>query len=316
MNEAITDGLLRALMTNLRMKTANIGLAALVVLDVPLTIAVIHHGRGPDVSPTVAASSALSSTPTPASSGAVDPSSAYRRSALLLSFSSKTAGWRAQLGCHRSAHLAATTDGGSHWSRITSPARHVLRINQSSATSGWLIGADASCAPAFFSTSDGGQTWLTAAGLGQAWVVLGRRLRLPSGQLVDPCPKLERLVGVTGADVRTAVADCGSGLRVTTDGGTTWRRAGRFDGTGQLAAVALEPAGGGRGVALLAGAEGCVGLVVERTTDAGRGWRGGSCLSELETPAAVALAPDGSGYAVSGSKSATTVDGGRAWVPG
>ncbi|HVT66026.1 MAG TPA: hypothetical protein VHD81_12810 [Mycobacteriales bacterium] len=316
MNEAITDGLLRALMTNLRMMTANIGLAALVVLDVPLTIAAIHHGRGPDVSPTVAASSALSSSPTPASSGAAAPSSGFRRSALLLSFSSKTAGWRARLGCHRSSHLAATTDGGRHWSRITSPARHVLRLNQSSATSGWLIGANASCVPAFFSTSDGGRTWLTATGLGQAWVVLGRRLRIPSGQLVDPCRKPERLVGVTVADVRTALADCGSGLRVTSDGGTTWRRAGRFDGTGQLAAVALEPAGGGRGVALLTGAAGCAGLAVERTNDAGKRWHGGPCISGLGTPAAVALAPDGSGYAASGAKSAVTVDGGTTWASG
>lgn len=308
-------------MRKVRLLSANVGLAALVAIDIPLIAAAVHHGHGPAVEQpaatavTVADSSTSTSPspPTPADSGRVVPTVTRHQPTLLVSFSGADSGWRARAGCKRAPHLASTTDGGHTWQPLHAPAAHVLRVTETGAGAGWLVGADASCTPAFYSTVDGGQTWAAGTGLGQAWAVIGRRLRVPDGAVARPCGK-GRAEVVAAATVGTAVLQCSTGLVTTTDGGTSWKPVAAFPDGGEPVAAALVPGSDGTGVALLTGADGCGGLAVVLTTDAGKGWTSGPCLSGLAGPAAVSLAPDGSGYALAGKKSVRTADSGKTWT--
>ena len=304
-------------MRKARLFSANVGLAALVVLDVPLIVAAVQHGHGrADAAPvaTVAVADASASASTPTESGSVVPRVGHRSKSLLLSFSGASDGWRAHPGCKVSPHLAATTDGGRSWEPLSAPVPHVLRINRTGPAAGWLVGADASCAPAFFSTADGGKTWAAGTGLAQAWVVIGRQLRLPSGTISRPCGKGAALELVTPASVPVALVQCESGLLTTTDGGESWRPVAAFPYGGRAVAAALMAASSGRGVALLSGATNCAGVAVVRTQDAGEHWHGGTCLASLQPPIALTLAADGSGYATGAGGVARTQDAGKTWA--
>jgi hypothetical protein len=297
-----------------RLFTANVGLAVLVAIDVPLVAAAVHHGQGPGLSSdlTTVADSVASTPTSPAA--AVSPVRPVWHP-VTLSVSSAADGWRARVGCKQAPHLEATTDGGRTWAHVKVPTPHVLRVNQTGTGSGWIVGADASCTPSFFSTVDGGTTWTAAAGLGQAWVVIGRQLRLPNGRLVEPCQPPERLKGLAAASVTAALIVCGDRLLATADGGLNWQPAARLPGGGRAVAVALVPAGDGQGVALVGGAAGCDGLLAVRTSDSGATWRGHVCLPQLQVPAAVAVAADGAGFALAGDRAVRTPDGGRTWGP-
>ena len=232
----------------------------------------------------------------------------------LLSFSSATTGWRATAGCTRSADLVATTDGGRSWQSVAAPVPHVLRIDMTGPTSGWLVGAATGCNPEFFETSDSGASWTPVAGLGQAWIVLGKdRLRLPSGTVTAPCGKHEPVKGIAPAGTQVALVVCGSGVSSTADGGASWSPVGALPDGGHAIAAALVPGSAGRGVALVTGATGCGATQVVRTASAGRTWTAGTCLTSIEPPAAVSLAADGAGLALGAHGAARTTDAGGSW---
>lgn len=315
----------------------NLLLVLFLAADGLLIAAAVHHTRSAPASGQYAGIQALTaglSADGSSSAGGVDTASGATAAAglgagigaglgtaadavpILLSASSATDGWRTRPGCHRAPHLQATSDAGKTWRPLTSPAAHILRIDMTGPTSGWLVGADASCAPEFFSTTDGGATWTAGSGLGQAWVVIGHRVRTPSGQISNPCGAAGaggRAQLVTAASVTAALLMCGSGVLETTDGGATWAPVAVYPSGGQAVAAALVPGSAGRGVALLSGATGCAGLSVVRTADTGKSWRAGPCLSALHAPAAVSLAADGSGYALGGGASEYTTDAGATW---
>ncbi|HWC35171.1 MAG TPA: hypothetical protein VG650_10125 [Mycobacteriales bacterium] len=305
-------------MSRARLFSANLGLVALVLLDVPLVVAAIHHGRGhggelPSASAAAQAPVQPSIAPPTPETAAV--TARRPRQPVMLSFSGPLSGWRVHPGCGRAPHLTATTDGGKHWRALQTPAAHVLRIVQTGATTGWMVGADAQCVPAFLSTSDGGATWTAGTGLGEAWVVIDQRLRLPNGTTTAPCGPNEQLGAVAPASVTLALVACSSSLLVTTDGGASWNPVGRFPQGGQAVAIGMVPGSAGKGVALLTGSKGCpAGLAVAATDDGGDRWHSGGCLDALRPPAAVSLAVDGSGYLLAAGGAARTMDAGRTWT--
>jgi photosystem II stability/assembly factor-like uncharacterized protein len=304
----------------------NVLLALAVAADCLLVVAAIHHTRSGSTSIQAAADVGLDlgvpttepSSPSATNDAAVEPVSGAPSPASgiapsLLSASSAIDGWRAEPGCGRAPHLAATTDGGKTWHRLKSPAAHILRIDMTGAAAGWLVGADSTCTPSFFSTADGGATWAPSAGLGQAWVVIGNRVRVPDGAIGSPCGKGATAESITAASVTAALLVCSSRLLETTDGGVTWKPVAAYPDGGVAAAAALVPGSAGRGVALLTGATGCAGLSVLRTANTGKRWQAGPCLTALQAPAAVSLAVDGSGYALAGNASAETTNAGTSW---
>jgi hypothetical protein len=196
---------------------------------------------------------------------------------------------------------------------LAAPAQHVLRIVRTGPTAGWLVGTNDTCAPTFYSTSDAGRTWAAAAGLAQAWVAIGSRLRLPSGGYATPCGSGAAPVGVAPASLTVAIASCRSGLLTTADGGLKWAAVAAYPHGGRAVAAALEPGTAGRGVALLTGAAGCDGLAVVVTDNAGARWRAVQCLAGMRPPAGVSLAADGSGVVLAGRRTAHTVNSGERW---
>jgi hypothetical protein len=289
--------------------TMDVVVVALVVVDAVLIGVAVHHGAGSSIGAAVSYQVSSPQSGSPAAQAAP-----IAHDATLLSFESASTGWRATGGCARRAHLTSTTDDGRTWQPVSLPAPHVLRIDLTAPGSGWIVGATAGCLPEFFSTADGGKTWAPSAGLGQAWVVLGNRLRRPAGTMAAPCGKGAPVDAIAPASVSIALVTCGSGLLDTSDGGATWAPVAAFPGAGQAVTAALVPGSSGRGVALLRGVAGCDGLAVARTDDAGGLWRTGPCLSALRYPATVSLAADGSGYATGSGKSVTTKDAGASWT--
>jgi hypothetical protein len=301
----------------LRAVTINTVVAVFFALDAVLIIAAIHHATGsaaagPMLSGLTKSPASIAASPTTSTSVSNPPAPAVVPP--LLSFSTASDGWRAEAGCTRAARLAETTDAGRSWHRLAAPARHVFRIAMTSPTAGWLVGANATCTPLFYSTADGGKTWSAATGLGQAWVVMSHRLRLPSGSFAAPCGQGNAVGGVTAAGTEVALVVCGNGLFTTSDGGVMWAATAPLPQGGQPVAAALVPGSAGQGVALVKGVAGCSGLEVARTGDAGRSWKAGRCLGSLSAPVAVSLAPDGGGVAIGVHGAARTTDAGATWA--
>lgn len=286
-----------------------------VVLDVFLITAAAHHvSASPAVDPeavSIAISTSTTPTPGPLASAARHPTAGAGRT--LLSLSSATDGWRTHAGCRVSAQLTATADGGRTWQRMTAPVSHVLRINMTGFGAGWLVGSDAGCSPTLYSTVDGGSTWSASTGLGQAWVVLGSKLRVPSGTTTAPCGSRERSLQIAPADTAVALVVCGDQVLATSDGGLTWVPITAFPNGGRPVAAALETGSAGRGVVLVVGAAGCETVEAVPTDDAGETWTSGTCLPHVQAPASIAIDAMGAGLVLSSSGLMRTTDGGRSW---
>lgn len=296
----------------MRAVTLNAVVAAFAALDVVLVVAAARHASGsPAVDPIPVEYFQPTTTPTALLS--IPAVRAPETRSTLLSFSSATNGWRATAGCTRAAGLVATTDAGRTWQSVSAPVPHVLRIDMTGPESGWLVGATTGCTLEFFETSDGGASWTAVAGLGEAWVVLKDRLRLPSGRITVPCGRHKPVKGIAPAGTQVALVVCGSGLSTTADGGVTWSPAGVLPDGGDAVAAALVPGSAGRGVALVTGATGCAATQVVRTSNAGRTWSAGTCLTSIVAPTSVSLASDGAGLALGAHGAARTTDVGRSW---
>jgi photosystem II stability/assembly factor-like uncharacterized protein len=288
-----------------------------VVLDVFLiTAAARHVSASPAVDPdSVSFVTQRPISPTPSTSVSIAPRPMGDVGYGLLSLSSTTDGWRAHAGCRVPARLAATADGGRTWHRMSAPVAHVLRIDMTGPGAGWLVGSggDAGCVPVLYSTTDGGSIWSASTGLGQAWVPLGSKLRLPSGTTTAPCGSSKRSLQIAPADITVALVVCADQVLATSDGGLTWMPTAAFPDGGRPVAAALEAGGGGRGVALVVGAAGCETVEAVPTDDAGETWTSGTCLPHVQAPASIAIDAMGAGLVLSPSGLMRTTDGGRSW---
>jgi hypothetical protein len=262
-------------------------------------------------SPGASASASPSATSSPTEQpGATATSTPGERDRLFTASDSTTA-WRAHGGCSGKPDLAKTTNGGSSWSSLTSPAPHLLRIEFTSATVGWAVGASASCgSPTYYGTGDGGTTWTAASTLGSVWFPLKTDIRTSTGSTTKPCNAHSTPVALSPVGDKTALVVCPTGVERTTNAGATWKAVGQIP-AGTVAAAAAGQAG--TAVLVLSGASHCGGLRVATSTNSGRTWHKGSCLTEAVAPASVALAAGNDGLLVSAGRAYSTTDGGLHW---
>jgi hypothetical protein len=160
----------------------------------------------------------------------------------------------------------------------------VLRVEVGSATDLWLVGLDESCVPGFYRSGDGGRSWQESAGTAGAWHLLpgdAQALHAPNGRVSIGCLP-QAVSSVDSAVAYTGCAD--DSLRLTRDGGETWRPAGRVPG---LVATAFR--GPDAGVAV--GVTRRCPARMWSTTNAGRAWSADQCLPGDAPAQAVAVAP-------------------------
>jgi photosystem II stability/assembly factor-like uncharacterized protein len=178
--------------------------------------------------------------------------------------------------------VGISTDGGRSFRSVESPAGEVLRVEIDSVADVWLVGLDQACAPTFYRSSDAGESWEESPGTAGAWHLLpadAQALHAPDGEVAIGC----RPQTLTAVDSEVAYAGCADDtLRLTRDGGSTWRPAGRVPG---LVATAFR--GPVAGVAV--GATPRCPARLWSTTNAGSAWAADQCLPGDEPVQAVAV---------------------------
>ena len=264
-------------------RLATLGLVAFLAVDVMLVWLALRPATpsGQPTTPLTAAPATATSTTTGATTSTT-PSGTSSTSArttappegtpvstLVAALDASTA-WRGKSGsCDRGgATLEVTSDGGSSWTPVTSPARALSRIQPLDTKSVFVIGAAADCAIKEYASSDSGDTWKAPRSVSGGWA---RRLDDPTTVVTPKDPESQACGGAVVLDLsRTAATDaqalCASGdVVATTDGGTSWSRDGRA--TGGLALTNL--ASGGQVTTYVARiADACKGVQVVRLVDA------------------------------------------------
>jgi hypothetical protein len=221
---------------------------------------------------------------------------------------SATAAVRALAGeCEAGGGLIElSTDGGSSWVPVTTPADQVVRVSWAAEDDLWFVGASQpDCVPAFTRSADQGVEWEAPSSSDGAWHLLPERgatqVHAPDGDVDSPCRG-------DGLEIESVSADeayllCANGdVELTRDAGASWESVG-----GDPGAVALGLVGG-TPVLARAGVEGCDGLSV-------------GALDEGE-PACVDGAPGRrvglafagqAGFLLAGPGVWTSADGGTGW---
>jgi photosystem II stability/assembly factor-like uncharacterized protein len=159
------------------------------------------------------------------------------------------------------AVIELTTDGGSSWVPVSTPADQVLRVTWAAEDDLWLIGGDApECGPQFTRSADEGATWEAPSGTDGAWHLLPARdatqVHAPEADVGSPCaPGATIELESVSADEAFVLCDDGD-VQSTGDGGESWTSVG-----GARGAVALGLTGG-TPVLARPGGDGCDGLSV------------------------------------------------------
>jgi hypothetical protein len=260
-----------------------VGIVAFVVVDVLLVAMTVRNVRERDV-PVGASSTSPQGSLGRASHPDGAPAAGVAVEAVLLDAGFGGALLRATRGScgGPQPRVGVSTDGGRTFQPVASPAGEVLRVEIDSAADLWLVGLDDSCVPAFYRSGDAGQSWEESAGTAGAWHLLpgdAQVLHAPDGQVAVGCrPQM-----LSSVDFDVAYAGCADDtLRLTRDGGDTWRPAGRVPG---LVSTAFRGpvAGAAVGVTPRCPAK------LWSTTNAGRAWSADQCLPGDEPAQAVAI---------------------------
>lgn len=237
----------------MRQRVATIGLLLFLALDIVLVALALRPPRATDAATvpttTPAATSTTGSSPTTAASPTTGgtattgtPSAAARPAPLAVMISGLDAkvAWSATAGtCEaKGSSVSVTTDGGGRWTKASSPAAAIARVQALDNGRAFVIGAGSTCRLRQYSTTDLGQSWGAPTALSGGWA---RRLDDPT-TVVTPNEPASRPCGGapvvdlsrTSADQAQALCETGE-VVVTDDGGTTWTSSGTAPG-----AVALS----------------------------------------------------------------------------
>jgi hypothetical protein len=276
-------------------RVATIGLVAFLAVDVGLVALALRPGKVPSEPPSTTPVSTpttvtgTSGTPTgPATSTATgSQTSAIADAAavpvgLLVSAVDGQTAWRVKSGsCEAGGStVELTTDSGKTWTKLTSPAKAVARVQPLDANRAFLIGAGSSCNLKQYNTSNAGATWQAPADLSNGW---SRRLDAatevltPKDEHAKPCGA-EDVVDLARTSVTQAEVLCAAGdVKVTNDGGSSWSDSGAAPG-----AVALSNylAGDVLTTYAVRVASGCSGLQVVKVVK-GHSENVVTCLKEI-----------------------------------
>jgi hypothetical protein len=175
---------------------------------------------------------ASTSTTAPTTSGpATGPVPVAR---LVIGVDSTTA-WRANAGSCKSggALVEVTTDGGETWTKRTSPARAISRIQPLLEGTGFILGAGADCEIKEWTTKNNGQAWAGPKALVGAWareISKSSAVITPQDPAATPCGNLSVLdLSRTSAEQAEALCEDGS-VKVTNNAGASWADSGEAPG--------------------------------------------------------------------------------------
>lgn len=235
---------------DVRRQAVTIGLAALAVLDIVLVVMAL---RGPSLQPAAGEPTPAPTAPTaeapPTTTGttgtmeATSPAEASYTPAPLTVMIAALDGshaWRAQAGdCTNGGSLVqTTTDAGATWSKGTSPAQAIVRVQPVSAAKGFVYGAGDTCGLSEYVSDDAAKTWRDPTGLTGAWSRQAQKATAvvtPAVADAEPCGK-ESVLDLARASATKAYALClKGGVKLTTDAGATWSDFGHVKGALSLA---------------------------------------------------------------------------------
>jgi hypothetical protein len=260
-----------------------VGIVAFVVVDVLLVAMAVRNVRDRDAPVGASPTSPQGSLGRPFDPAGA-PTGGVPAEAVLLDAGLGGALLRATRGSCGEAQprVGVSIDGGRTFQPVESPVGEVLRVEIDSAADLWVVGLDESCVPAFYRSGDAGQSWEESAGTAGAWHLLpgdAQALHAPDGRVAIGC----RPQTLSSVDFDVAYAGCADDtLRLTRDGGGTWRPVGRVPG---LVATAFR--GPAAGVAV--GVTPRCAAKLWSTTNAGRAWSADQCLPGDEPAQAVAV---------------------------
>lgn len=178
--------------------------------------------------PSTASASPTDQAPTDAESTAAADGSATMR---LLTMSSATQGWRAQVGtCDTAGTLETTTDGGRTWTSVPEPGMSPLtRIQATDRDTLVAIGGGNDCKATYAISYVSGQQWETRnARLGESWYVTPAdrtQVRASTGDRSEPCTDAgtSEVLDLAVMDDDNATVLCSGGItRSSDDAGRTW----------------------------------------------------------------------------------------------
>jgi hypothetical protein len=228
-------------------RLATVGLGAFLLADIVLVALAL---RPPPVNPLTAgptgtAVSVVSPTPEPTGeptdgASATEPTSAATTTAkpggpvpvqrIVIGLDA-THAWRANAGSCESggALVEVTTDGGETWTKRTSPARAISRIQPLQAGTGFILGAGADCEIKEWTTKTNGQAWAGPKALVGAWarqISKPTTVITPQHPAATPCGDLPVLdLSRTSAEQAEALCEDGS-VKVSNNAGTSWAASG------------------------------------------------------------------------------------------
>lgn len=139
--------------------------------------------------------------------------------------------WRATMGncADGGATLEITTDGGVQWTGAKAPTPAIARVQPQEGTSGFVVGADKGCALQEYGTTDNGTSWADPTPVDGGWA---RSLKdtstvvTPKEDAARPCGDAQ-VIDLARGSATGGQALCADGdVKLTTDGGTTWKAAG------------------------------------------------------------------------------------------
>lgn len=188
---------------------------------------------------------------------------------ILLAALDREVAWRATVGSCATggATLSISVDGGTTWDDVEAPADTIARVQPLDRQRGFIVGGVDSCAQDQFTTEDGGRTWAGPDALVGGWA---RRLDVrsevttPQSPAATPCGG-DAVIDLSRTSADQAEALCREGgVKVTDDGGVTWRDSGEAEGA---LAISNRLEGGVLATYVVrAGVAGCGGLQVAKVT--------------------------------------------------
>lgn len=220
---------------------ATIALLAFVVVDVVLVYLALRPPKLLETpraasTPVVVSSTGEADPTSPAPSAATTTTTVPARPLrVMVAALDRTTAWRATVGTCKDGGSAVqiTTDGGKTWSRGSSPARAVTRIQPLAAGRGFVLAAGQDCGAGQYTTTDRAQSWTGPGSTKGAW---GRKpdsaqeVYTPADPSARPCPTGD-VVDLARSSAQDAQVLCQDGtVRQTADGGQTWQDAGQVEG--------------------------------------------------------------------------------------
>jgi photosystem II stability/assembly factor-like uncharacterized protein len=293
-------------------RSAGAAIAVLVVADLALIwLALRPADASKNATTSTRPASSRTATPSPDSRAAAPVAAADER--VLLSVTGAGSGARAVSGsCKQGGAALSLRTTGGRWIPVQAPVTSLLRVTSLGADQAWAVGTDKGCVPRFLRTDDGGQTWDVQSSTADVWHLLpsaDRAVHSPAGKVASPCRKAVAPTDLSVSGATSAAVLCATGVvRVTSDDGGTWRRAGNATGATAISFVDERIA-----YAAAPPTSGCDGATILASRNGGVSWTSVGCAPLGSTAVGLSFSSAQNGALASADTVLVTRDGGKTW---